>query len=334
MRIGFMLSSLGGSPLQAGLHRGFTELGHAVHYVDRPGLGWECDLLVVFNQSAHDTRYVYPEFPEKHAPICFIDNAEFGYFTRLPDRVFRYANTFAPGSMQHDTKNPTEQLRLMTWLSGKSFPYFLREFSNLVSYPTCYHPIDYPLYEASVTKLRPSRAHYLSRPLDLFCSWGASHPWRRNITEALRAHKCESIVRVLEDGKVERIRQPEYFRQTENAKCSVSFDGYGSGSFRMTEVLVRTVLLQGPLSIRTRAALVDGETCVAYNVVSDGETFISTNVGEKLAWILANPDQAYQIYERGYHHCLTHLTETATARYVLEMVEKHDWNQRTPLLLT
>ncbi len=313
MRIGILLSTKGGSPLQVGLTRGLMELGHEVFDYE-PWIGF--DLVLVFNMCAHDPDYTYPEFPAPQVPIAFIDTAEFGYFRRLPHVVADYANTFSRGAMAHDTKNLHEQTRLRQFLEGRSFPYFLREYSKYIDYPASYHPIDYPLYAGSVCHDRPNREEYLRRQQDLFVSWGASHPWRLAITEALRACPCNSEIRVLNDQageQVPRMPQGRFFARTSGAKASVSFDGYGSGSFRMTEVLVRTLLLQGPLSIITRAPLVDGETCITYAVECDGETFLGTDVCERLQAVLADPEGSYAIYERGYEHCCQHLTETATA---------------------
>jgi hypothetical protein len=329
VRIGILLSTMGGSPLQVGLTRGLMELGHEV-YAYEPWIGF--DLVLVFNQCAHTTDYVYPEFPAAHVPIAFVDTAEYGYFKRLPGTIRDYANAFSPGSMTHDTKNAHEQTRLRQFLEGRSFPYFLREHSRYIEFPAEYHPIDYPLYALSVCNERPDREEYMRRDLELFVSWGASHPWRMHITEALRACNTKCEIRVLNDQAgelVPRMPQGEYFQRTRGAKASVSFDGYGSGSFRMTEVLVRTLLLQGPLSIRTRAPLLDGVTCVSYDVQSDGEEFVGTNVGARLCEALADPDGSFGIYERGYDHCLTHLTERATAQYLLDVVHAHDWNKPT-----
>lgn len=332
MRIASFLSSLGGSPLQGGIERGLVELGHSVERY-QPGQGY--DLIIVFQQVAHDPAYCWPEFPACKTPIAFVDAAEFGYFTRLPDRAHRYANSFTEAAMTHDTKNEGEQRRLKAWLEGRSFPYLLREFSWYVNYPASYHPIDYPLYWKSVYNERPNRENYLARDLEVFCSWGASHPWRLNITEALRAAHRKAEISVIEEMQggvpTPRMNQGLYFARMQSAKCCPSFDGYGSGSFRMTEVLCRTLLLQGPLSIKTRAPLVDGVTCRMYDVESDGETFLGTNIAEVMADALADPEGSFRIFEAGYDHCMTHLTERATAQYVLDVVAAHDWGKPTVL---
>jgi hypothetical protein len=235
--------------------------------------------------------------------------------------------------MSHDTKNREQQQRLLNYLSGRSFPYFLREHSVFIDFPPEYHPIDYPLYHYSVCHEIPKRDEYLRRRLDLFCSWGASHPWRLQITKALRGCHTRCDIRVLEENGTPRMPQKEFFEKTRSAKCSVSFDGYGSGSFRMTEVLVRCLLLQGPLSIRRHAPLIDGVHCVEYGVEHDGETFLSTNVCQKLSESLTDPERSYRIYEAGWHHCMGNYTERATAEYVLRVVEKHDWSKPTRLMI-
>lgn len=332
MKIGFWLADYGGSPLQCGLDRGLQQLGHTVTYQCEPS----CDLVLVFNMCAHNPAYQYPDtFPAPEMPIAFVDTAEYGYFRRLPGVIRDYANAFAPGSITHDTKNEAQQTRLRQWMEGRSFPYFLRELSVYVDWPDTYHPIDYPLYWLSDDTREPDREDYLRRDLDLFVFWGASHPWRWPITEALRnAHtRCEvSVIEEVVNGqKTPRMPQGWYFERTRAAKTSVSFDGYGSGSFRMTEVLVRTLLLQGPLTIHTREPLVDGVTCRTYRVESDGETFLSTNVADVLHAALADPEGSFEIYQRGYHHCRERLSERATAQYLLDVVAAHDWRRPTPL---
>ena len=328
MRIGVFLSSKGGSPLVVGLERGLHQLGH---HVEPFRSGTTYDLVLLFNQCAHTVDYSYPEFPKNRVLIAFIDSAEYGYFKRLPGVINHYWNAFAPGSLDHDTKNRNEQRRLWRFLEGRSFPYFIREFSKHVAFPSGYHPIDYPLYHYSVCHQPPNRDEYLRRSLDLFVRWGASHPWRMDITQALRNCHTKCEIDVLQDNVVHRMPQKQFFERTRAARCSVSFDGYGSGSFRMTEVLVRCLLLQGPLSIHTREPLIGGTHCVEYQIENDGEKFISTNVCDKLRECLADPERSYRIYESGYHHCMTHYTERATAKYVLDVVEKHDWSKPTTL---
>lgn len=331
MRIAFFLSTLGGSPLQAGLERGMVQLGH---HVEDYHPGKQYDLILIFNQTAHNPNYEYPKLPTSRTPFAFIDSAEYGYFKRLPGVAQNYANAFSTGSLCHDNKNMNEQMVLCTYLANKSFPYFIREYSKHVSFPPEYHPIDYPIYHYSVCNRAPNREEYLKRKLDLFCRWGASHPWRMQITQALRDCHTRCEIDVLQDGSVERMPQKEFFERTFAAKCSVSFDGYGSGSFRMTEVLVRCLLLQGPLSIHRYKPLLDGVHCVEYGVEADGENFISTDVCSKLRHALSDPELSFRMYESGYHHCMQFYTERATAKYVLDVVEKHNWSKPTKLEIT
>lgn len=331
MRIGFLISTRGGSPLQVGLERGLRELGH---YVEDYQHGQPYDLIILFNQTSHCVEYEYLQWPPPSIPVAFVDSAEYGYFKRLPGVIDDYWNAFAVGSVNHDTKNRWQQKRLKEFLEGRSFPYFLREFSDYHTFPANYHPIDYPTYAMSVEPRPPDREEYLRRDLDLFVSWGASHPWRLPITQALRDAHVKAEIHVLEEDGWQRMPQfgPDgYFERTRAARCSVSFDGYGSGSFRMNEVLQRTLLLMGPLTIQMRAKPQDGIHCLYYDVVGDGEAFISTNVADVLRAALADPDRAFELYQAGYYHCNRELSEKATARYVLDTVAAHDWSAVTQL---
>lgn len=311
----------------AGLQRGLEALGHNVLEAHPQG---RYDLICMFQQVAHTTEYVYPDFPTDKCPICLIDASEFGYFRRLPGVVCNYSHAFAEGSIHHDTKNHHQQSKLRQFLEGRSFVYFLREHSQYIDYPKAYVPIDYPLYALSVCDQRPNREEYLSRSVPFWQSWGASHPWRWGITHALRAagHTCLVLE---EDGHPRLPQHDVYFPRMMGARACCSFDGYGSGSFRRTEVLVRTLLLDGPLTIRTYAPLEDGVSVLKYDVFSDAETFLGTNIVERLQEALDDPERAFSIYQAGYDHCMTYYTERAYAEYVLREVEAHDYSQVTPL---
>ena len=332
MRIAFLMSNLGGSPLTIGIERGARELGHQVAPY-HPGQG--SDLIVVFNQSAHTRGYTYPAFPaaDDRTPIAFIDNAEYGWTKRVHEPNQRYWNAFAPGSMEHDTKNPEQQALLRRFLEGRSFPYFLREFWSDCEYPSEYHPIDYPLYAHSTSHRKPNRTEYLSRSVDVACIWGWSNPWRVPLTQELEASSFSKDVYVIErDGpRLPQFGGGGYFPRIDAARSSIQFDGYGSGSFRTTEVLCRTLLMQGPLGVRMHAPLMHGDTCWAYCVWVDGEHYVRSNLVEEIRNALADPEAAFRIYERGYHHCMNHLTERATAAYVLSVVEAHDWTRPTAI---
>lgn len=337
MRIAFFLSSLGGSPLQSGLERGLRQLGHEVEDYEPFG-GY--DLIMVFNQVAHvqpnqpNTRYTFPSFPRCQTPIAFVDCAEYGWMRLHAPAVFDYANAFAPGSMTHDTKITEEQEQLRRFLEGRSFPYFIRECNKAIDWPACYHPIDYPLYHLSEEPRRPDREEYLARDLDLFLWWGGSNPMRAGITDALtNCHtKCE--IQIIDRNMIPAMPQSEYFARQRAAKVGVSYDGYGSSSFRLTEVLVRSLLLCGELSIHRHAPLVDGETCVEFSVSrseANGGVCTSTTVCDRLRAVLADPERSYRIHEAGYDHCYAHYTERATAQYVLDTVAAHDWGKVTEL---
>lgn len=331
MKLAFLLSNTGGSPLQVGLERGLTSLGHQVSYNPNDG----CDLIVPFAQCSH-SKYIYPEMPKCQTPIAFVDSAEFGFHNHHEGVAKNFANFFAVGSLKHDTKVEAETLRLKRYLEGRSFPYFLREFFKSIPYPPSYHPIDYPLYLHSTCPARPSLDDYVKRSRDLFVSWGLSHPWRRNLTDLLRTLPNSEVLALGENG-TERMPQQEMFARTRAAKASVSFDGYGSSSFRLTEVLCRTVLLRGPLSIRLRDDLTDGLNCVEYGVTGDHsalvrcEGFESSDICDKVRWVLEDPERAFRIYENGFHFCMEKYTERTTAEYFLRVVAHHDYSKPTPL---
>jgi hypothetical protein len=333
MRIGIFESSTGSGPHVAQLTRGLRALDHHVEAYQR-GQGY--DLVIVHNQVAHRTDYEYPHFPDERIPMAFVDFAEYGYWTRLPENQRAFANSFTPSAMGHDTKSRHEQIRLKSYIEGRSFPYLLREKFKAIDYPASYCPVDYPLYHLSVHDTPPNRENYLARDLDLFCHWGHSHPWRVPIAEALgNAHVKAEIGNRWQgqDAYNAPYNYPQdyYFSRMLAAKCCPSFDGYGSGSFRMTEALCRTLLLQGPLTIETRAPLVDGVHCRCYDVEHEGEEFKGTNIADVLCEALHDTVSSFTIYEQGFDHVHTHLTEKATAAYLLEVVERHDWSKPTPL---
>lgn len=310
-----------------GLQRGLDALGH--QYADYK-YGHSYDLVFILNQVAHTTDYEYPVLPDG-GRIALIDCAEFGYFKRLPAHAESFKHSFTMDAVTHDTKNAGQQLKLRSYLNGKSYPYFLREFHKDIVYPAGFYPIDYPLYMYSECAIKPEREEYLRRAKDLFVSWGASHPWRVPLTHLLRTCPVNSTVLLLEENGTPRMPQRDYFERQREAKAGISFDGYGSSSFRLTEVLVRSMLLMGPLSIVRHAPLIDGVHCMEYAVQNDGETFLGSNICERLQEAIANPERSYEIYERGYHHCYEHYTEKATAQYVLDVCEKHDW--QTPTII-
>lgn len=331
MNIGFWISTKGGSPLVDGLLRGLAQLGHQCRIWNA---GDSYDLILMFNQVSHDVDYSYPQFPDDAtAALAFIDTAEYGRESRAGASFIAYTNAFAPGSMIHPSKRSTEQRRLREFLDGRSFPYFLREMRAHTQYPDAYHPIDYPLHANSGCPHAPDRDEYLRRPQDVFLSWGLSHPWRAPLSEVIRSLPIRGAVVVVDVNGVPRMRQHDYFASMRNAKSTVSFDGYGSSSFRVHESLVRCLLFLGPLSIRQRQPLLDGVHCMHYHANGEGDTMQWTNLGEKIMATLADPDRCFALYEAGYHHCMQHYTEVATARYVLSVVSQHDWSLPTPLSL-
>lgn len=327
----FLAIDKGGSPLENGLRRVLPTLGHETEeYIHSRSY----DLILVFNNCSHTCDYKYPEFPTCNTPIAFIDTGEYGWKSRLPDKVKRYANAFSEGSVSHEFKDTYQQERLRQFLEGKSFPYFLREHFKAIEYPSCYHPIDYPLYNLSADVPPPDRDEYLKRQLDVYVSWRtSSHAWRDPITREIASAGVNSEILLIDDHlQVKAIPQAEYFAKMWRAKILPCFDGFGSGSFRMMEALVRAPLLMAPLAIRTREPLIEGETCMMFDVKSQGKHFESTNIAPVLMDVLEYyPEYRWKVYSQGYEHCMRKYTETAVAQYILDTVEAHDWNAITPL---
>lgn len=299
MRVGILISTRGGSPLQYSLcHYGWE--------LYRPGQVY--DLVLVFNQTAHTRDYRYPDsLPD--GPIAFVDTAEYG-------TTMRPWHGLTPEAMAHDTKNAAEQARLRSMLEGRSFPYFLRETWIDRGYSEAFHPIDYPLHPGAEPTRAPDRDEYLARSVPVACIWGHSNACRPPITEALRSVPGADVFVVDQDGP--RLPFDVYARRLEAARCTVSADGYGSGSFRVTESLVRTMLVRRPPLIRQHAPLVHGQTCI---------DFWNDPVGA----LNVDAERAFEIYARGYDHCLTHYTPAATAARILAVCEAHDWSKPTCL---
>lgn len=312
MNIGIWLSTMGGSPLQVGMERGLAQLGHQVSAFRE---GAPHDLVLMFNQSAHTTAYQYPEFPRGGCPIAFLDTAEYGQKAQGNHAAFRHG--FAAGSVAHDTKNCEEQLRLLRFLEGRSFPYFLREMWLDCDYPSSFHPIDYPLYLYSATAPAPNRDEYLRRTVPIACIWGHSNPRRVKITERLRGWEGSDVYVVDEDGP--RLAQKDYFRRMERARTTITSDGYGTSAFRLQEGMIRTAVLVDRLPIRMRKRPEHGHTCFEF----DGDP------SSVLADALNDPEQSWLVYKQGHDWCREHWSEQATAKYVLDVVEAHDWSVPT-----
>lgn len=313
----------------------------------RRGQGY--DLVIVGQQVAHNPAYEFPAcFPSEGIPIAFVDSSEAGYFTRLPDRAREFAFSFTPTVMHQSTKNYHEQVRLKSFLEGRSYPYFLREMSKYVKYPPMFHAIDYPLYHLSACDMRPDREEYLRRDLDLFSAWGESHPFRVYLGQAMRDTHVRSEITVIDRGKIVSkdpdtgmcydaegqvcfIEQAAYFNRMRAAKCSVSYDGYGSSSFRLHEIMVRTVPVVGPLSIVMREPLIEGVHCRYYDVDHYGEVYNGTNLAQVIRDVVENPEGSFELYRAAYDHCMQYWTERATAEYLIRVVEEHDYSKPTSL---
>jgi len=332
MRIGFYSCCV--NHIEAKLWRGFHQIGvEAERYLAYK----KYDYVLLFNQTAHGQEYCYGTLDVlEDYRFAFIDCAEYGWFNRMrPNWQEEYYSAFAPGSLRNHTKNMTEQVFLLLFLQGKSFPYFLREFLVGFPYPPTYYPIDYPItVEPDMTP--PDREQYLARPVDLFLSWGISHPFRANLTEEVRQAGVRTDINIIQDPHGGRLPYDEYVGRMARAKATVSYDGYGISAFRESEALCRTLLFRGGVPTIQRCPLYSGVNCVEYKVIDadNGSRFMSSDIGPLVRSYLQDPERCYEMYHRGYGHGMDYYTEAATARYILRTLANHDWNTPTPLLLT
>lgn len=323
MRVALHCAS-NGAIIHGALRQGLEALGHAC--TDwRPGVF--ADLVLLVNVSNHGAHYTYGQLPE-HPRLAFVDTAEYGWDTHGDSR---YANAFNTASLKHVEKNELEQRRLLRHLGGRSFPYFLREMQLSVRYPSCYHPIDYPMLAPLGPP--PDLAQFKARPYDVLVSWGESHHWRvglNSVLRALRDQDSTALRLALYDHRVPPdVYWDSLYRQT---KSTLSFDGYGSGSFRVTEALSRCLLVQGPLQIQQHQPLLDGQTCVYFKATGCQSGPLEwTNLAEVLTETLADVPRCFDIYQRGYQHLIDHFTVDRWAQYVLDVCERHDWRLPTRL---
>jgi len=310
-----------GSIISGALSQGLTALGHTVEWYQA---GSSYDYVLLINVSNHGPNYTYSQLPN-HPKLVFVDTAEYGWMTHDDPK---YAYAFSTGSLAHVEKNREEQLRLKRHLNGRSFPYFLRELQLGVNYPSCYHPIDYPM----LAPLPPlaNWDQFSRRLLDLTCVWGYSHPWRVYLEKKLDEHRhSDTKLRFRLTGT--RLDFHDYMKLLESSVSTVSFDGYGSGSFRVTEALGRCLLFMGPLRIQQRIPLVDGVHCVSYSATGSSDKLSDTNLVEIVEATLSDRKRCFEIYLEGYNFLATNLTCKAWAQYVLDVCEQHDWKRITPL---
>lgn len=325
----FMAKPDGGcGVVPGGLTRGLSELGHQTYHFN-PGDSY--DYVFLFNVSAHIQYWDWIGLEQLNGyKFCFIDMAEYGWWTHYDYYKDKYYSAFAPLAIKAKHLN---QVKLLEFLRGKSYPYFLREMYKGVEYHKNYHPIDYPLYFYSVSKKQPiSFEEFKNRHWDIFVAWGHNHQTRVGISEKIRAiGGYKTHVLCNSDAK---IPQFEYFSHLENAKLSISYDGYGSGSFRETEVLCRCVLFRNEQCVIRPYPLTDGVNFIEYKtdeILGDDKypIYKNTNVDELMREGLKKPEELYQIYVNGYKHCMDYYTERAVANRILGILSKHDWGEVT-----
>jgi hypothetical protein len=303
------------------------------------------DFVLLFNISSHSARYDFSDVGElKGYKFCFIDSSEYGWWTHYSHYKELFGTSFTAGSM---AAKPFCQQVLKQFLDGKSYPYIVREFYKGIDYPNSYHPIDYPLYGVN-TPIPPMATfeEYCARPNDVYVGWGESHPSRKDLARVVSKLPLKVVV-----NSGNKLPQNEYFTNMLNARMTVAYDGYGSGSFREKEALARTMLFRNNMAIIQNAPLTSGQNFVEYQVQEklvdwDKDSkysapyknfrdkhpvFESTNLGSIMLEWIQDLEGMYRVYEGGYKHLMENFTEKAVAQYVLDILEGHDWDKPTPI---
>ncbi len=307
---------------------GLLQLGHTVRLFD-PTLSF--DYVLVFNTTAHINDYDYNNIaPVKNFKFAFIDCAEYGWKWHYKEYDKDFYNCAAPKSLEMKNSN---QPSLLSFLQGKSFPYFLREMREDFSYPKMYHPIDYPFHRFNLSTVSPPNfEEYMSRPLDLYVNWGNSHPFRHEIIKILENIQCKKEIHICN-----KINQKDYFNKIRTARIGISFDGYGYGSFREKEILSRALLFINKKNLIEYVPLETASNCVQYSAfykIENGELiWKGCDIKDLLERYMQDWKHCYEIYKKGYDHCMQYYTEKAMAQYVLDILQHHDFTVQTPISL-
>lgn len=324
MKIAYFVPQHAGAVIFGGMQRGFEQLGYPLHQF-KPGGSY--DYVLLFNCADHKTLCNFEGIDDITGKFGFIDTSEYGWQTHYEYYKDKLYSAFAPLTIG---MKPDGHKKLINFLRNKSYPYFLREYYKGVNYHKNYHPIDYPLYWASVCKKGLSSfEEYKNRPMDLYVAWGESHQTRKNITAILEKLPLKMHVSV---GP--KIPPQQYFMNLESARMSVSYDGYGYGSFRETELLSRLTYFRNRQIVHQHHPLTDGLNFVEYTteeILDDNHypEFIDSNIGDIIMDHADNIDLMYEMYVSGYRHCLDNFTEMAVAKYILKTLRNHNWNEIT-----
>lgn len=338
MKLGYFYPKpCGAGIIASSLQKGFADVGSSLQPYN-PSSSY--DYVLLFNCADHRTDYNFDGINSIKHKFAFIDTSEYGWWTHHDSYKDRYYNAFAPSTV---LAKPNAQQQLISFLKGKSYPYFIREYYKGVNYHKNYHPIDYPLHTAHIP-IPPlsSFEDYKNRPLDVYISWGPSHMSRASITEVV-----DKLPLRKEVSYRTKVAQQTYFNKLSSAKLSVSYDGYGSGSFRETEALCRTTLLRNSnMTMVQRDPIIHLRHFIEYGVeearinwdrtegITDTQPrFTSTDISDIIMEYIKDTDLLYEIYRNGYNHCVTNFTEKATAQYIINILQSHNWGEITPEII-
>lgn len=218
--------------------------------------------------------------------------------------------------------------------------YFKRELiAQDVSGDVC--PIEWPCYLES-TELATEEA-FNARPIEVFNSWGFSHPSRPRLhADIFRAMTTQGIGVISEHNQYEgyfkgpcqrtwaTIFSPWYARRPitdilwyqERSKLSVSLPGCGKKCFRHAEAPVSTIMAVAKDDLAWSFPWHDGVNCVRLNPGSSGMFFGCGQMFEDLHEATRRPD-LYQIYLAGQETIDRYRTKRYVNEYIIPKIAEH-----------
>lgn len=194
-----------------------------------------------------------------------------------------------------------------------------------------YVPINYPCVQPIPDP--ETKEHFYKRPLDVFYSWGYSHPERRRLHGEIWVESnkrnyvvCDNlyflekfIKRETNPHKWVTANIPDYCRFPTKqivalnglSRISISMPGAGTCCFRHTESPINSAMLMKEDNMAWSYEWVNGENCIKfYEFGGEIETIQSS---------LAIP-QLYDIYRNGIETCKKYHIDTYISDYILPLI--------------
>jgi hypothetical protein len=210
--------------------------------------------------------------------------------------------------------------------------YFIRELLNKDS-SDYYLPIQYPCWH-NVPPVE-SKQSFLSRPFQVFNSWGLSHEYRKtlhgNIWQQSGRHGysvCDSMYHIekfLQEERCEKkwmtLNIPHYARQPIEtiihinglAKISISIAGAGRNCFRHAESPINAAMYMWQDEIKYSHPWEHGVNCIKSEQGKEIETITE--------W-LDKPNELYDVYVSGTINCDKYRVPRYLSEYIQPLINK------------